>query len=87
LVSRFSSILSRKPVVESHFWLVADEERQVLGHEARLDRVDADLLQRLREALQVGIAVELGAMSRPRVQAKIEAIEFVEVSSPFWCSR
>ena len=40
----------------------ADEEREVLGHEAGFDRVDADLLQRARELRQLGVAVELGAM-------------------------
>ncbi|CDX59859.1 NADP-dependent isocitrate dehydrogenase (modular protein) [Mesorhizobium plurifarium] len=40
----------------------ADQQRQVLGHEARLDGLDADLLQRLGEALQLGIVVKFGAM-------------------------
>jgi len=61
----------------------ADQEREVLGHEARLDRVNADLLQGVRELRQRGIVVELGAWASPRVQAKIDAMELVEVSRPF----
>ncbi len=40
----------------------ADQQRQVLGHVAGFDRVDADLLQRLGELLHVGRAVELAAV-------------------------
>ncbi|EEY04764.1 NADP-dependent isocitrate dehydrogenase [Brucella melitensis bv. 3 str. Ether] len=40
----------------------ADEERQILGHEAAFNGVHADLFQRFGELLQIGIVVELGAM-------------------------
>src|SRR5215211_4289277 len=42
--------------------LGADEEGEVLGHEAGLDRVDADLLQRRGEAGELRVVVELGAV-------------------------
>src|SRR5690348_13268465 len=37
----------------------ATEEREALGHEALLHRVDADLLQRVRELVERGVVVEL----------------------------
>src|ERR1700726_1254176 len=40
----------------------ADQEREILGHEAGLDGFDTDLLQRRSELLQFGIVVELGAV-------------------------
>ena len=40
----------------------ADQQREVLGHEAGLDRIDADLLQRLGELRQFLVVVELGAV-------------------------
>jgi short-subunit dehydrogenase len=55
-------------------------ERQILGHVTGFHRVDADLLQRVGELGQFVVAVELGAVGKARVQAKIEAIELVEVS-------
>ena len=48
----------------------ADEQRQVLGHEAGLDRLDADLFQRVGEALQFGVVVELGAMREARASRR-----------------
>jgi hypothetical protein len=61
---------------------------QVLGHEAAFDGVDADLLQRLGElSPDRALSSSLARWARPRVQAKIEAIELVEVSLPFWCWR
>jgi ABC-type ATPase involved in cell division len=66
----------------------ADEEGEVLGHVAGFDRVDADLLERVGEALaSSALSSSLARWARPRVQAKIEAMELVEVSLPFWCSR
>src|SRR6266446_1764382 len=40
----------------------ADQQREILGHIAGLDGVDADLLQRLGEFCQFLVVVELGAM-------------------------
>ena len=60
----------------------ADEDRQVAGHVAALDRVDADPLQRFGEAHDVRRVVEPAAVPSPRVHAKIEAIGLVEVSLP-----
>src|SRR5689334_13805508 len=47
----------RKPLLVG-----ADQEREVLGHEARLDRVYRDLLERRGELRQCRVVVELGAM-------------------------
>src|SRR4051794_1714407 len=44
------------------FLLGADEEREVLGHLAGLDRVDAHPLQRGREFRKLRVIVELGAV-------------------------
>jgi hypothetical protein len=64
-----------------------DQDRQVLGHLARLDGLDADLLERVGELHDVRRAVELPRYLRPCVQAKIDAIGLVDVGLPFWCSR
>src|SRR5437016_14254953 len=45
--------------------LGADEEREVLGHGAGLDGVDAHLLQGGREPGERRVVVELGAMRKP----------------------
>jgi hypothetical protein len=42
----------------------ADEEGEVLGHEAGFDGVDADLLEGGREPREIVVAVELGAVGR-----------------------
>src|SRR6266566_9972243 len=43
----------------------ADQEREILGHEAGFDGIDADLLQRCGELRQRLVVVELGAMRQP----------------------
>src|SRR5262249_34300652 len=40
----------------------ADQQRQILCHEAGLDRADHDLLQCLGKTGKLGVVVELGAM-------------------------
>src|SRR5215471_7376511 len=40
----------------------ADEECEILGHEAGFDGLHADLLERGGEARELGVVVELGAM-------------------------
>src|SRR5690606_31022798 len=45
--------------------LRADQQREVLRHVARLDAVDADALQRLRELREVGVVVQLRAVCQP----------------------
>ena len=62
---RFSSTLSRKPWVVSHFWSVADQQGQVLRHVAGLDGVHTHPLQRVRELGERRIVVELGTMREP----------------------
>src|SRR5262249_26888620 len=47
------------------FLIGAHQQRQVLGHEARLDRGDRDLLQGRREFRELGVVVELGAVREP----------------------
>ena len=47
------------------FGLRSDEKREILGHEARFHRVDADLSLAPRRTTTSGIAVELGAMGKP----------------------
>src|SRR5579859_5681076 len=42
----------------------ADQDGQVLGHEAGFDRLDAHLFQRLGEMRDVGGVVELGAIDQ-----------------------
>src|ERR1043166_6422956 len=79
----FSSTLSRKPVVESHCWsaptrsarsLVIEPASTVSMH--TFSRVDANFASG-------GLSSSLARWESPRVQAKIEAIELVEVSWPF----
>ncbi len=38
-------------------------------------------------AVTSGVSSSLPRWARPRVQAKIDAIGFVDVGLPFWCSR
>ena len=59
--------------------LGTDEQRQVLGHRAALDRLDADPLERLGELRDLRRLVHPAARGKARVQAKIEAIGLVEV--------
>src|SRR5262249_51878311 len=47
------------------FLIGADEQREVLGHEAGLDRADGDLLQDRGEFRERGVIIELGAMREP----------------------
>ncbi len=51
--------------MESHFWSGPISSRQILGHEAGLDRVDANLLQGGCELGERRVVVELGAMGKP----------------------
>ena len=41
----------------------------------------------LANLASAGLSSSLSRCASPRVQAKIEAIELVEVSRPLWCSR
>ena len=43
--------------------LVADQQRQVLGHVARFDRIDRDLFQSGGETGELGIIVQLGPVA------------------------
>ena len=66
----------------------ADQHRQVLGHLRRTRpsrRTPAPASRRTR--VTSGVPSNLPRYSRPRVQAKIDAIGLVEVGLPFWCSR
>src|SRR5262245_19007244 len=47
------------------FLVGTDQNREVLGHEAGLDRPDRHFLQRVRELGELRIVVELGAVCKP----------------------
>src|SRR5260370_21172579 len=47
------------------FLIGAHEQREVLGHKARLDGADRDFLQGRSEFRELGVVVELGAMCEP----------------------
>src|SRR5439155_17464278 len=57
--------LVEKPGGGEPFLIGADEQREVLGHKARLDRADGNLLQGGAEFRERGIIVEIGAMREP----------------------
>ena len=63
----------------------ADEQGEILGHVALLDRVHADILQGAAEQRDRGGAVELAAVLQAAVQAKMDATGLVEVGRPCWC--
>ena len=44
------------------FLIGADEEREILGHEARFDGTNCDFLQGGGKTRQLGIRIELGAV-------------------------
>jgi len=44
------------------FLVGADQKREILSHVARLNRIDANLFERRREAREVRVVVELGAV-------------------------
>src|SRR6185437_6097835 len=60
LVDLVEEALGRQP-----FLLRTDEKGQILRHVARLDRIDADLLERVRERVERCVVVQLGAMGEP----------------------
>ena len=78
LVDLVEEAFGRQP-----FLVGADEKRQILGHEAGLDRLDADFFQRVGEFGEPLVRSSLARCARPRVQAKIDAMELVEVALPF----
>src|SRR5476651_1854423 len=84
---RFSSTLSRKPVVESHFWLgpISDARSFVIKPASTVSTQTFSSVP--ANFASAALLSSLARCARPRVQAKIEAIELVEVSRPFWCSR
>jgi len=80
---RFSATLSRKPVVDSQRWSALNQQCEILGHEAGFDGIDADLSSVAANFASASLLSSLARCDSPRVQAKIEAIELVEVSLPF----
>jgi hypothetical protein len=76
----------QRPLVRP-FLVRTEEKREVLGHEAGLDGVDAHLLQGRGELAKSGLLSSLARWARPRAQAKIDAMELVDVALPFWYSR
>jgi len=84
---RFSSTLSRKPVVDSHFWSAPTSSAKSLVIEPA-STVSTQTFSRVEANFASGaLSSSLARCASPRVQAKIEAIELVDVSRPFWCSR
>src|SRR5262245_28763853 len=60
LIQFVEKLLGREPGL-----FRADQDRQVLGHEALLDGFNADALQRLGEALDLRSTVELAPIPEP----------------------
>src|SRR5581483_708530 len=80
---RFSSTLSRKPVVESHFWSAPTSSARSL-----VMKPDSTVSTQTFSSVAANLASavlpsSLARWASPRVQAKIEAMELVEVSLPF----
>src|SRR5438270_13583852 len=84
---RFAEILSRKAVVESHFWSAPTRSAKsfvMLPASTVSTHTFSSVLENFASS---ALLSSLARCASPRVQAKIEAIELVEVSRPFWCSR
>src|SRR5471032_660383 len=79
---RFSDTLSRNPVVESHFWSAPTSKAKSLVI-APASTVSTQTFSSVEENFaSSGLLSSLARWARPRVQAKIEAMELVEVSRP-----
>ncbi len=80
---RFSSTLSRKPVVESHVWSGPTSNARSLVMKPASTVSMQTFSSVAANLASAALLSSLARCARPRVQAKIEAIELVEVSSPF----
>ena len=90
-LKRPSRFLGSRPIcprTDGHPALIwADQQRQVLGHVARLNGFDTDALKGLSELYQLRRIVELAAIGQTAGPRKMLAIGFVEVSLPCSCKR
>ncbi len=83
LHNRLEELLGRHPGLVG-----ADQQRQILGHLALLDGLDADPLQRFGELRHLGRVVELAAMLQAAGPGEDRlAIGLVLVGLPCWCMR
>jgi CRP-like cAMP-binding protein len=80
---RLASTLSRKPVVESHFWSAPTSSARSLVIEPASTVSTQTLSRVVANFASAALLSSLARWARPRVQAKIDAIELVEVSLPF----
>ena len=80
---KFSSTLSRKPVVESHFWSGPISSARSLVMKPASTVSTQTFSSVVENFASAGLLSSLARCARPRVQAKIEAIELVEVCLPF----
>ena len=81
---RLSASLARNSSVVKEQGAAADEQGEVLGHVALLDRVHADILQGAAEQRDRGGAIELAAVLQAAGPAKMDATGLVEVGRPCW---
>src|SRR5215213_5066810 len=84
---RFSATLSRKPVVESQRWSAPTRSARSLVMKPASTVSTQTFSSVLANFASSSLLSSLARWASPCVQAKIEAIELVEVSLPFWCSR
>src|SRR4029077_6395249 len=84
---RFSATLSRKPEVESQRWSAPTKSARSLVMKPASTVSTQTFSMVWANFASASLLSSLARCVRPRVQAKIEAIELVEVSLPFWCSR
>ena len=84
---RFSETLSRKPSVVSHCCSGPTSRARSLVMKPA-STVSTQTFSRVAANLaSSALSSSLARWARPRVQAKIEAMELVEVDWPFWCWR
>src|SRR6266550_9481335 len=85
VVVRFDEILSRNAVVESHFCSGPTRSARslVMKPDSTVSMQTFSIV--FENLARSALLSSLARCARPRAQAKIEAIELVEVSLPFWC--
>src|SRR6202035_5180001 len=80
---RFSATLSRKPVVDSQRWSAPTKSARSLVMKPASTVSTQTFSSVAANFSSSALLSSLARCDRPRVQAKIEAIELVEVSLPF----
>src|SRR5262245_55129518 len=79
---RFSSTLSRKPVVESHFWSAPTSSARSFVIKPASTVPTVTFSRVCANFASSELSSSLARCASPRVHAKIEATELVEVCSP-----